>query len=580
MKRTGAQLARFALEQLGVTHTFGIPGVHTTELYDQLNQSQSITPVLVADERGGGYMADAISRTGDSIGTLMVVPAAGITHAASAIGEASLAGIPMLVVSGGIHSESGQRYQLHDIDQQALLKPITKGTWKVQTHADVIPMLYDAYRTAVRGEPGPVLVEIPYNISNFRGAVDAMPAFTQGTDLAALPDREGLKRAARRLLEAKHPGLFVGWGSLPARAELIELAELLQAPVCTTLQGLSAFPGNHPLHVGMGFGGYAVPAARAAFADCDCLLAVGTRFAQIPTGSYSMPVPDELIHVDINREVFNANYRASVRLQGDSAMVVPALLQAVREQLAEPRSDGPAVQIAESKAAYLDEWRRHDSQGRVNPASFITELRQQMDDEAVLAADDGNHTYLLAELMPIHAARGFICPTDFNSMGYCVPGAIGAKLADPARQVIGVVGDGALRMTGLEMITASNLGLGVAMFVFSDGELSQISQAQQAPYGHKTCTRLKALDIEALAQATDCAFLRIDSDDDNADVIAQALELAASGRPVLVDVAIDYSKPTCFTQGVMKATVKSFATRDKVHVIGRALWRRLRNKRH
>lgn len=573
MKKTGAALARFALEQLGVRFTFGIPGVHNTELYDELNASEKIQPVLVTHECGAAFMADAVSRTSDSIGTLVIVPAAGVTHAASGIGEAGLDGIPMLIISGGIHSDSPYRYQLHDIDQHALLKPITKATFRIGSHAEVIPTLYEAYRIATGGEPGPVFVELPYNIGNFLGEVDEMPAFQQAI-AAPQENAEALREAARLLVSAKRPGLFLGWGAVGAQAELVRLAELLDAPACTTLQGLSAFPGNHPLHVGMGFGDYAVPAAANAFAGCDCLLAVGTRFSEIPTGSYSMPVPDCLIHADINPEVFNANFPARVTLQGDAAQLIPALLREV-EALQPAARSGMAERIRADKAAYRGEWFKHDSQGRVNPARFFAELRSQLDDEAIVVADDGNHTFLIAELMPIHGPRRYLSPSDFNAMGYCIPATIGAKLANPDKTVVGVVGDGALRMTGLELLTASQLRLGVPLFVFNDGELSQIAQAQEIPYNRKTCTVLQPLNVKALAEATGAAFVAIDGNDGCAEGIRQALQLAAQNRPVLVDVRVDYSKRTRFTQGVVKATLKRFTPRDKVRVIGRALWRRV-----
>lgn len=574
MKKTGAALARFALEQLGVSHTFGIPGVHNTELYDELNASPHIQPVLVAHECGAAFMADAFSRTGQRIGTLVIVPAAGVTHAASGIGEAGLDGIPMLIISGGIHSENGRQYQLHDIDQHALLKPITKATFRILSHAEVIPTLYEAYRIATGGEPGPVFVELPYNIGNFLGEVEDMPLF-QPAPPAAVADQQTLREMARQLVAARHPGLFLGWGAMAAQRELIELAEWLGAPVCTTLQGLSAFPANHPLHVGMGFGAYAVPAAEQAFAACDCLLAVGTRFSEIPTGSYSMPVPEQLLHIDINPQVFNANFPASLCLAGDAALIIPALLGEVRALLGQPRSSSLPAQIARDKAAYLQQWLQHDSGKRVNPALFCQALRAQLADDALVVADDGNHTFLLAELLPIHGPRGFISPSDFNAMGYCVPAVIGAKLANPQRQVVGVVGDGALRMTGLELVTASSLQLGVPLFVFNDGELSQIAQAQEIPYNRKTCTVLKPLNLAALAEATGAAFLSIESNAECAAGIAQAMQLAEAGQPVLVDVRIDYSKRTRFTEGVVKATLKRFTPRDKVRVIGRALWRRV-----
>lgn len=574
MKKSGASLARFALEQLHVTHTFGIPGVHNTELYDELNASEFIKPVLVTHECGAAFMADAFSRTGSSIGTLVIVPAAGVTHAASGIGEAGLDGIPMLIISGGIHSQSSRRYQLHDIDQHSLLKPITKATFRIESHADVIPTIYKAYRIATSGEPGPVFVELPYNIGNFLGDVDELSPFMHTTSTSNI-DREALRRAAKLLVDARHPGLFLGWGALGAHSELQQLAELLGAPVCTTLQGLSSFPGKHPLHTGMGFGTYAVPAAANAFTDCDCLLAVGTRFSEIPTGSYSMPVPEKLIHLDINPSVFNANYPASISIAGDSAQLIPALLAEVQTLRSTAPDSKLPTQIARDKDAYLKQWLDHDSAGKVNPARFCQALRAQLSDDAIVVADDGNHTFLLAELLPIHVPRGFISPSDFNAMGYCVPAVIGAKLANPDRQVVGVVGDGALRMTGLELLTASAQGLGVPVFVFNDGELSQIAQAQEIPYNRKTCSKLPPLKLAALAEATGVAFISIDSDTQCDSGIADAMALAADGRPVLVNVRIDYSKRTRFTDGVVKATLKRFTPRDKLRVISRALWRRM-----
>lgn len=575
MKKTGATLVRHALEQLGIRRTFGIPGVHTTEIYDELNRSESIEPTLVTHECSGAFMADAISRTGTELGTLLIVPAAGVTHAASGIGEAGIDGIPMLIISGGIHSESGHRYQLHEMDQHTLLKPITKKTWRIASHREIIPTLYEAYDIAMDGEPGPVFIEIPVNISNFLGDVDDMPLY-QAPPSPKPSEHALVDAAAEALVQANQPGIFAGWGSVDAQADLIELAELLDAPVSTTLQGLSAFPGNHPLHTGMGMGNYAVPAATNAFAQIDCLLAIGTRFSEIPTGSYGINPPECLIHLDINPEVFSANYPASHTIEGDARVTVPALLKAVKALKPSASNTGIREQIANDKAAYKKEWRDYDSGDRVNPELFFSHLRERLNDDAIIVADDGNHTFLVAELMPILGARNYMSPSDFNAMGYCIPGAIGAKLANPKRQVVGIVGDGALLMTGMELVTAARLEVGVMIFVFNDGELSQIAQAQQIPYNQKTCTVLGAVDYEAFAKACGIEFVSLAGNQNISESIEIALQKSAAGRPVLIDVRIDYSKSTRFTSGVVKTNLGRMATRDKVRVVGRALWRKVR----
>ncbi len=576
MHQTAASLARHALEQLGIRYTFGIPGVHNTELYDEFAASGSITPVLVAHECGGAFMADAVSRTGAGVGALLIVPAAGVTHAASGIGEAFLDGIPVIVIAGGIRRDLGRAYQLHDMDQHALLAPITKGRWRIERHADVVPVIYEAYRIATQGEPGPVFVEIPVNLQLMPGEAGDVPDFARPAPAGHHASLADLARAAALLHAAERPGIFCGWGAVDATDELKRLAEALGAPVATTLQGLSSFPANHPLHAGFALGPAAVPASANAFRNCDCLLAIGTRFAEIPTGSYGYEPPANLIHVDINPRVFGANYPTAVALEGDSRAVLTDLVAALGAVPAgNARARRVAAAIAADKIAYRQEWLSHDSQDRVHPQRFFDALRRELPDDGIVVADDGNHTFLVAELMPVLAPRTFFSPSDFNSMGYCIPAVIGAKLARPDRTVVGIVGDGAVRMTGLEMATAVAQGIGVVWFVFNDGELAQIAQAQETPYNRKTCTVLPELDLEGLARANRVGFRLMRNDGDIDRVVGDAFAAAARGEPVLVDVRIDYSKRTRFTEGVIRTNLKRFGIADQARLIGRALWRRV-----
>jgi len=574
MKKTAAWLAVRALENLGVRFTFGIPGVHNTELYDELNESERITPILVTHEGCAAYMADAVSRVSDTVGALAIVPAAGATHAASGIGEAFLAGVPMLVVAGGVRTDLPFRYQLHQIDQHAFMKPLTKATFKVLEHKDVVPTLYEAYRIATSGEPGPVFVELPVNLQLFPGEVEGVPAFERRDPKSDVP-AESLRRAADILSTAKRPGIFVGWGARDATAETTAIAEHLQAPVATTLQGLSAFPAGHPLHTGFGFGPSAVPAARNAFARCDALLAVGTRFAEIATGSFGVTVPENMVHVDINPQVFGANYPAKVAIEGDAGEALGKLLEELRKTPAKPKNESLQLQIRDDKRRYREEWYAHDSKGRVNPARFFDALRARLPADAIVSVDDGNHTYLTAELFPVLAPKSLIVPTDFNSMGYAVPAAIGAKLAQPGREVAAIVGDGAFMMTGNEIATAALHRLGIVFCVFHDGELSQISQAQAITYARSPCTTLGALNLEGAAAATGAAYVRMENDAGIGAALDRAMELSRAGQPVLLDVNIDYSKRTAFTQGAVKTNFRRFPLAQKLRMALRVVKRKL-----
>jgi acetolactate synthase-1/2/3 large subunit len=577
MKRTAAWLVRQALEQIGVRYTFGIPGVHNIELYDELNESKLIQPLLVTHEVGAAFMADAVSRVSDSIGVLVVVPAAGLSHAMSGIGEAYLDGIPMLVISGGVRSDMEQGFQLHDVDQQALMRTLTKAAYRIESYDEVVSTVYRAYKVALEGEPGPVYIELPANLQLLSGEAEPPAAFDGGIPRPPLEPAK-IAAAVDLLAGASKPGIFVGWGARDVVDDIRRIAEHLGAPVATTLQGLAVFPADHPLHTGMGFGPSSVPAARNAFRDCDAMLAVGTRFAEICTGSYGAIPPGQLVHVDINPAALGRNHPTPVPIHADARDAVPAI--AARLLDAGPARDSAALQqsIAADKQAWLEEWLAHDSGQRVNPGRFFSALRSRLEDDAIIVADDGNHTFLTAELMPIPAGGSYLSPTDYNSMGYCVPGCIGAKLAQPRRQVVGIVGDGAFLMTGLECVTAVQNGLAVAWFVFNDGELSQIAQAQEIPYQRKTCTTVGKLDYGSFAAATGCAFVAIENSAAVEPGIDQVLEHLAAGRPVIVDVRIDYSKRTQFTRGTVKTNLKRFDTRNKVRIVSRALWRRVRSR--
>ena len=585
MKKTGAWLVRYALEQIGVKHTFGIPGVHNTEIYDELNKSSSINPMLVTHEGCGTFMADAVSRTSDSIGTVVIVPAAGVTHAASGIGEAFLDGIPLLVVCGGVRSDSEFEYQLHDMDQHAMVKPITKANYKIASQNEILKTFYEAYHIATSGEPGPVFIEVPVNIQLYTGEVDTLLSYHDYLSSLEIPktlvsDKQ-LNQAVELLLNAKSPGLFVGWGAVDVSETTIKIAELLAAPVSTTLQGLSAFPANHPLHTGMSFGPAAVPASTNAFSKCDAMLAVGTRFGEIGTGSYGVTVPENLIHIDINPNALNANYKAKVALEGDSLEILPALLNKLISRIktlnfnAAERFACVTHKIASDKLAFKKEWLDHDSEGRVNPAVFFDSLRGNLDDDGIVVVDDGNHTFLTAELMPIHSARGMISPTDFNCMGYAVPATIATKLSNPNKDVVGIIGDGAFLMTCMEIITATQHKIGAIFCIFNDGELSQISQAQEVPYNRKTCSVLAATRFQGVAQATGAEYIRIENNEEVQAQLDQAWSLSKQGKPVIVDVNIDYSKQTSFTKGIVGTNLKRLPMNTKIRMVGRALIRKV-----
>ncbi|WP_456420559.1 thiamine pyrophosphate-binding protein [Lutibacter sp.] len=579
MKRTGASLAVYALEQIGVKYTFGVPGVHNIELYDELNNSEQIEPVLVTHEGGASFMALGVSCTSNSIGTLMIVPAAGTTNAMSGIGEAFLDGIPMLIFSGGTRQDSGRHYQLHQLNQANLVKEITKAYFKIETHNDIISTIYKAYEIAISGEPGPVFIEIPMEVQMFKGEVKELFKYVKNYQNPTI-EKQKVKQAAKLLTEASNPGIYVGWGAANAVKYTEEIAELLGAPVATTLQGKASFPASNNYHTGFGFGPNSVPASQKAFKNCDAMLAVGVRFSEIGTGSYGVKVPKNLIHVDINSEVFDKNYPTNISIEGDAEDVLKLLVEELKNIKIIKSSSKSALKevIKEEKEKYFNEWKEKQLENKVSPGFFFEALTKYTDDDTYFVVDDGKHTYLAAELLPVNKSRHFLSPTDFNCMGFCVPAAIGVKFMNPANKVVGIVGDGGFLMTGMETLTATTYKKGVVYFVFHDGELGQISQFQKIPLKRKVASVIGNVNIKGIADACGATYLNMENDTKIEEVMQKAFHEVPKNTPVIVDVAIDYSKKTFMTKGVVKVNLARFSFKEKMRFIGRAMKRHLLEK--
>jgi len=570
MKVRGSRLVVRALEDEGVQFAFGIPGTHNIELYDVL-ESSSVEPVLVTDEQAASFMADGVSRTSDRVGVVNVVPGAGVTHCLSGVAEAYMDGVPLVVIACGIRTDTGSAYQLHAIDQLAVLQPVTKAAWRAERCEDIYPLLRRAFQTARRGTPGPVAVEIPANLMMLTADV-AEPTFAPEPDLLAPPDSELIEQAARLLGEAEHPALYVGAGAARATEALVRLAEQLGAPVTTTIQGKGVFPESHPLWLWNGFGAQAPSFVRSIMDRCDCLLAIGCRFGEVATGSYGMKPPENLIHVDINPEVFNRNYRAALAVEGDAKAFVDGLLGLMHGE--RPWQE-LADEVNRGHAKVVRKWSSARDGFKVDAHALLSALQEHCRPDTVYATDSGNGTFLAMEHLRLDRPGCFIGPVDYSCMGYSVPAAIGAAFANPGRDVVALAGDGALLMTGLELLTAATYRAAPLVCVLRDGELGQIAQFQKIPLNRKTCSVLPDYSTEALASAVGCRYFRLVRDHELGSVLPAALELTRSGQPVVVDVVIDYSRKTYFTRGVVKTNFWRYPWGDRMRMLVRAMARRI-----
>jgi len=597
VRRTGGALVVEALKAEGVAFTFGIPGTHNIELYDALVDAPGVRPVLVTDEQSASFMADGLWRASGRLGCVNVVPGAGLTHALSGIAEAWMDQVPLLVLGCGIRRDSGRAFQLHDVDQQALVSSVTKGSWLVESMDHLYETIRQACRMAREGVPGPVFVEVPANLymvgqevgEEHRGARggSARETHPQGTgDLqeTALSSGVDTRLGARPhldltavldvLREARRPLIYLGAGAAGAGPDLVTLAERLEAPVSTTLQGKGVFPETHPLFLWPGFGSAAPHFVRKIAASCDATLAIGCRFAEVGTGSYGLEPPGPLVHVDLDPRVFGRNYPTQVTLEADAADFVKALLES-RAIPSRPPDSALREAILSGHAEVREEWLKDVGGPGVTPAHLLGVLQERLGPDAVYVTDSGNGTFLAVECLRLDGPGKFLAPVDFSCMGYSVPAAIGAKLGRPDVPVVALAGDGAFLMTGMEVLTAAREGVGVMILVLRDGELAQIAQFQETALSRKVASEVAAFDLEAMARGMGVDFFLMAGDEDVARVVDDAAALAEAGKPAFVEVRVDYSRKTYFTRGVVKTNLLRLPLRDQARFVGRAIMRKV-----
>lgn len=568
----GSELVVEALEAEGVRWTFGIPGTHNIELYDALDRSR-IEPVLITDERSGAFLADAIGRSGGDVGVLNLVPGAGATHAASGIAEAFMDQVPLVVLLCGIRADTGAAFQLHSIDQAAMLRPIAKAVYQVREAGEIVPAVRGAFAEARSGIPGPVVVEIPANLLMLTQEVDDQPWSPRRWEPPG-PVEEVVAAAAEALAAAERPLLYVGRGARAAGPQLVRLAEALRSPVATTIQGKGVFPEHHPLFLWNGLGAQAPPFVRRIGSAADCVLAIGCRFAEVATGSYGFELPENLIHVDLDPAVPGANYPARLAVVADAGRFLQALLPLVERREPDPRLE---VQIAEGHRRVRAQERKRRSRLGVSPSLLFEALERLTGSGTIYVTDSGNGTFLAMEHLRLSGPDRFLGPVDFSCMGYSVPAAIGAKLAHPDRDVVGLAGDGAFLMTGMELLTASRMGVAPLIIVLRDGKLAQIAQFQRIPLGRETCSELPFYGLGEIASGLGCETFAVAADDGLEATLERALEVTREQRrPAVVDLAIDSSTKTWFTRGVVRTNFFRLPPRDRWRMLGRALLRRVR----
>jgi acetolactate synthase I/II/III large subunit len=561
-RMTGAQAAAAALCCEGVRCVFGVPGAQNNELWDAL-KARRVPYLLVTNEMSASIMADASARVTGEVGVFSVVPGPGLTNAMTGVGEAMLDSVPIVGLITDVDRTPGAPVgQVHSLPNTAMLRPICKAVIEIRHQAEIPGAIYQAYRIARSGEPGPVGVVIPF------------PFFTAAWDYDhpvpppyPLPFDEPAYRQALGLLSdrRKRVGIYAGLGCVDAGPALTAVAEMLQAPVATSVSGKGCIPDAHPLAVGWGYGKQGTRAAEKVFKDVDLVLAVGVRYSEVSTANYAVPqIP--VVHVDANPNNLGRNVHACVkvcsdsrlffdRLLADSAAVArpacPPLWQAIREHREVDRCENSRVRITCG----------------VDPMFFLTRLRCALGPEELFFIDVTASTHWASEGIEVQGPRRYFTPANNQSMGWAIPAAIGAQRVRPDRQVVAVTGDGCFLMTAIEMSTAPRAGLPVKFFVLDDGAYHYMQMLQEPVYRRTTATELARIDYAAFARGLGLFYNEIAINPDVECGIGRAL---ATPGPVLTRVVISYEGREIRWLNALKSTyLKNLPNDQKVRMAAR-----------
>jgi len=577
MKLGGGDVVLKALKDAGVNYSFGIPGTHNIELYDVLGQDESFSPVLVTDEQSASFMADGFARAGNKLAVVNVVPGAGLTHAMSGIAEAYMDNVPMLVLVCGKRTDTGNAYQLHDIDQISVVSPVCKRVYEPQDAFELYKNIREACDLSKLAPSAPTAVIVPANYYLMREEYvgENFNYIKHEEKEPSLDENDDFEKICYNINESKNIALYIGSGSENVSEHLAMLAEKLDAIVFTSVSGKGVFPEDHPRFAWNMMGPAAPKSIQKLESKSDCLLAIGCRFGEVATASYGFKQHGNLIHVDVDKDVFNQNYTAKQTIQCTAERFVTGLVQ-TNKIASKPKNVAKLEKLKKiHDGIYAEQAEVYKSEDRVSPYSLISGFQERLNDDAVYVTDSGNGMFLAMELLRLKKSRSFLGPFDYSCMGYSVPAAIGAKFACPERDVVALVGDGAFLMTGLEMITAVNENLGVVFCILRDGELSQIAQFQKQSLNRVTLTKLHPINLESLADSVGITYIRAQNDKELEAALDQSVRLARENKPVLLEVAIDYSQSTYFSKGVVKTNFLRFPLKDRFRLVGRVLKRKL-----
>ncbi len=550
MQLTGAEIFLESLKREGVDTIFALPGGVVLKIFDVLHQQKDIRVILTRHEQGAGLMAEGYAKATGKPGVALITSGPGMTNVITALADAYMDSVPVVCFSGQVPTPLIGNDAFQEADNIGLSRPCTKYNFLVKDVNDLAQTIKEAFYIATTGRPGPVLVDIPKDISMDKGEFHYPKSVSiRGYNPTYDGSKWKIKQAAEAILKSKRPILYIGGGVQfsGASAEVKELAEMTQIPVDMTLMALGAFPGNHPLSLGM-LGMHGTYVANMAMHYSDLVIAVGARFDDRVTGKVSEFCPTaKIIHIDIDPTSIRKNIQVDIPIVGDCKRVLIELNDILRatvngnqKEQRKPWWDQLQAWKQEHPLAYSQE-----PDAQIKPQYLIDRLYElTIDRDPILSTDVGQHQMWAAQFFKLQSARTWLTSGGLGTMGFGFPAAMGAQAAFPKRLVLCIAGDGSIQMNTQELATAVIEKLPVKVFVINNRFHGMVRQWQDLFYeGRYASSSLGNVpDFVKLAEAYGAAGIRIEK---VGDVDAGIQEALAIDRPVFVDVPV-YQYENCY----------------------------------
>ncbi len=532
MQLTGAEIVIECLKEQGVDTVFGYPGGAILDVYDALyKHSGEIRHILTSHEQGASHAADGYARATGKVGVCMATSGPGATNLVTGIATAYMDSVPVVAITANVGKSLLGRDSFQEVDIAGITMPVTKHNFIVKEVEMLAPVLRRAFHIARSGRPGPVLVDITKNVTGAKTEYERKEpeAVVRQTETIR---EEDLEKAAEMIQAAKRPFIFVGGGAVISGAarDIEELAHKIQAPVCDSLMGKGAFPGEDPLYTGM-LGMHGTKASNFGVSHCDLLIAIGARFSDRVTGDTSrFAKKAQILQIEIDPAEINKNVIVDHSIIGD----VKSVLQELNPRVDEKEHPAWLAEVEALKNRYP---LKYDGDRLTGPY-VLQELYRITKGEALIVTEVGQNQMWAAQYYKYREPRTFLTSGGLGTMGYGLGASLGAKLGRPDKLVVNVAGDGCFRMNMNEIATAARYNIPVIQLVLNNHVLGMVRQWQTLFYGKRySATVLNdQVDFVKLAEALGAVGMRVTKREEVAPALEKAIAL---GRPVVIDCVID-----------------------------------------